>query len=131
MENHISNHQIHIPVGVSPQPEKYEITAAWLLADYFKADVYFVVRSIHKTADFKIGNVYWEVKSPTGSGKRTVQHTLQAALKQSPNIIIDARRSKMHINKLKNELTWQAAQTTKIRRLLLITKASKILEIKR
>lgn len=123
-------YQIHIPIEISPQPERHEITAARLLADHFEADVYFMVRTIHKTADFKIGNIYWELKSPTGSGKRTVQHALQSALKQSSNVVIDARRSKMHINKLKRELAWQSSRTKKLKRLILITKISDIVELK-
>ena len=124
-------YQVHIPVNISPQPEKHEITAARLLAEHFNADIHFVVRTIHKTADFKIKNTYWELKSPTGNGKRTIQHALQSALLQSQNIIMDARQSKMHINKFQHEVEWQFAQTKKIKRLILITKTSGIIELKR
>jgi len=127
----ISKNEVRIPAGISPYPEKHEITAAGLLADYFRADVYFIVRSNHKTADFKVNGKYWELKSPTGNGKRTIQHALQSALEQSSNIIIDARRSKMHINKMRRELQWQLSQTKKIKRLLLIAKSGEVIELER
>ncbi len=127
----VGKNEVRIPASISPYPEKHEITAAGLLADYFGADVHFVVRGYHKTADFRISGRHWELKSPTGNGKRTIQHTLQSALEQSPNIVIDARRSKMHIGKMKRELGWQLAQTRKIKRLLLITKTGDIVEFER
>lgn len=123
-------YQVRIPSGTLLRPQNHEITAAQLLSSYFEADVYFVAPTIHRTADFKIGNIYWELKSPTGSGKRTIQHTLQNALKQSSNIVVDARYSKMRIDKFRKELERQMLCTGKIRRLLLITKTNRVVEIR-
>lgn len=127
----MAEYKVIIPIDVLPYPRASEVTAAKLLAIHSGSDVYFVARSNHKTPDFKVGNTYWELKSPTGNGKRTIQHALQAALHQSPNIVIDARQSKMHIVKMKHELQWQFTHTKKIKRLLLITKSSTIIEIQR
>lgn len=123
--------EIHIPANILPYPEKHEITAAGIIADYFSTDVYFKERGNYKSADFMIDSTDWELKSPMGNGKRTIQHALQAALKQSTCIVIDARRSKMHINKIQHELRWQYSKTRKIKRLLLITKTGKIIELQR
>lgn len=36
---------------------------AYILADFFQKNVEFVARGILKTADFKIGGEYWELKA--------------------------------------------------------------------
>ncbi len=77
----MKKYQIFIPTTITPQPDAREVSAALVLASHLSCDVHFVVRSASKTADFKIGNVYWELKTPTGNGKRTVQRILQSALK--------------------------------------------------
>src|SRR4051812_45115254 len=91
---HMKKYKVIIPTGIKPLPAHYELSAAALLADYFKADVEFVARSNQKTPDFLISGTLWELKSPTGDGKYNVQHQLKAAAKQSQNVIFDARRSK-------------------------------------
>ena len=121
--------QVIIPASITPIPEQYEITAASLLSRFFKADVEFVKRSGHKTPDFRINNTYWELKSPTGSGKHNVQHQLQTASLQSPNIIFDSRRSKLHQSKIKHEAAHQFKIIKRAKRLILITKKGEILEI--
>jgi hypothetical protein len=121
--------EVRIPATLLPHPEKYEISAAAILASYFKTDVHFVVPTAHKTADFLINNTFWELKSPTGSGKRNIQRTLQDALKQSENIIFDARRSKIHQNKITSELKFQFRETQKMKRLILISKAGIAIEM--
>jgi hypothetical protein len=127
----MKKYQVIIPADIIPYPEKHEMTAAALLTSHFKTDIKFVVRSNHKTADFFITDTYWELKSPTGKGKRNIQRNLQAALTQSQNIIFDARRSKMNQNKIVHELQAQFLITRKIKRLILITKTGKIVEFNR
>ena len=124
-------YRIILPTNLRPSPARYELTAAQLLAEYFKTDVEFIIRSNHKTADFLIDGMRWELKSPTGTGKYNIQHQVKAAAKQSSNVIIDARRSKMHIIKLRNELKRQFTYTKPINRLILIEKDKKIIELSR
>ena len=61
--------------------------------------------------------------------KRNLRHTVSRALKQSSYIIIDARFSKIHINKIKNELTYQMKHSGNIKHLLLIDKQKNVVEI--
>lgn len=123
-------YSVIIPQSVYPLPSPRELSAARLLANHFQCDITCVTRSEHKSPDFKIHNLYWELKSPTGSGKYNIQHLLHSAIQQSPNIIVDARFSKMHISKIKRELIYHSKITTKgIKNLLLITKDEKILVI--
>ena len=114
-----------IPESVSPQPTAREISAVYILVKAFKADIKFVPRANHKTPDLFIDGLYWELKTPTGNGKYNLQHALRNAAKQSENIIIDARLSKMHINKIKNELNYQFKRSKNIKRLILIDKQKK------
>lgn len=117
--------------NVVPRPAEYEITAAEILAKYFCANVKMVKRRENaKTADLKIKNIFWELKSPIGDGKRTIQNNLRKANSQASNIVIDLRRCKMDewraISRLKYELT----QAHGVKRLLVITKKGRVLEIK-
>lgn len=123
--------KVIIPVGLKPSPSSYELSAAELLANHFKADVEFILRSNQKTPDFLIDGVTWELKSPTGSGRRNIQRQLQSGFKQSRCIIFDARRSKIHMAKIRHELNYQFRLAKSIRQLLLIEKNGSVVEQKR
>ena len=120
-------YSVIVPREVYPKPSTREMSAAYILNDYFRANVKFIARRDGKTPDFLIRGIYWELKSPTGSGKYNLQHALRNAVKQSENIIIDARFSKMHINKIKSELGYQFKHSRNIKRLLLIDKQKNVL----
>jgi len=70
-------------------------------------------------------------KEPSGTGKNNVERQLQAALKQSHCIVFDARRSKIHISKIKAELNRQFQLTKSIKRLILIDKNKSVIELTR
>ena len=127
----MAKHKVIIPAGLKPFPARYELSAATLLADYFKVDVEFVLRSNQKTPDFLIDGAKRELKSPTGTGKRNIERQLQAGIKQSQNIVFDARRSKIHIAKIRNELNYQFRLAKSIKRIVLIEKSRKIVELVR
>lgn len=129
MAKPLAEYRVIIPANLKPSPARYEISAARLLADYFQADVAFILRSNQKTPDFLIDGVTWELKSPTGTGKYNVQHQLKAAAKQSSNVIFDARRSKMRMTKIRNEVARHFRHTKAVRRLILINKNKRVLEI--
>ena len=125
------SYSVVVPKEVYPKPSTRELTAAYILLDFFNANIKFVVRKESKTPDFLIKGKYWELKTPTGNGKYNLQHALRSAVKQAENIIIDARFSKMHINKIKNELNCQFKRSYNIKRLLLIDKQKNVVEITR
>lgn len=125
------SYSVIVPKEVYPKPSARELTAAYILIDFFNSDIKFVVRGKDKTPDFLIKGKYWELKTPTGNGKYNLQHTLRNAAKQSENIIIDARFSKMHISKIKNELNYQFKRSKNIKRLILIDKQKNVVEILR
>lgn len=127
----IVKNKVIVPSDISPYPKPYEMSAAVILSRHFNSDVYFIKRSPLKTADVKIENISWEIKSPTGKGKRNIQHQFSRAIKQSCNIVFDARRSKIHIAKITRELDRQFMMTKAIKRLLLITKTERVIEFEK
>lgn len=80
-------------------PYDYEMSAALLVANYFKTDVIFLRPIPLKSPDFKIKNQIWELKSPRGNSKNTISNNIKGARKQSMNIIIDLRRCKLNEHK--------------------------------
>ena len=70
------NYSVIIPRDVFPKPDKKEMSAAYILLDYFKADVKFIPRNNCRTPDLLINRIEWELKAPTDSGKRNLQHTI-------------------------------------------------------
>ncbi|MDR1014069.1 MAG: hypothetical protein LBL86_03710 [Coriobacteriales bacterium] len=128
----MDNYRVIIPTDISPYPWPHEVSAAVILAEHFQADVEFLKRIVNsRSADVLIKSTIWEIKSPTGKGKRNIQHTLSAALKQSRCIVFDARRSKIHIDRIAGELQKQLAMTASIERLILIRKDKTALELSR
>ena len=120
-------YSVIIPNEVYPKPLQCEISAAYILSDYFCSDVKFVPRNNHYTPDFLIKGEYWELKTPTGKGKYNIQHALKSASRQAENIIIDARFSKLHITKIKNEIRYELKEVRKIKKILLIDKKKNVL----
>ncbi len=123
-------YSVIVPKSVFPKPSAREMSAAYILLDYFKADIGFIPRNNQKTPDFMIDGIEWELKTPIGTGKYNIQHLLHVAIQQSRNIIIDARFSKMHLSKIISELKRHSTLTTKgIKHLIVITKSKKIIVI--
>lgn len=122
---------IIIPSELKQQPRKHEIKAALALAKYFKADVEFVATSHHTSPDFLIRGTLWELKSPQGKGRNNIEHQLKSALRQSPNIILDSSRSKMHSKKIERDTLYQFRLIRHIRRVVFITKSHNVYEIYR
>ncbi len=102
---------------------------AQLLGEYFDRDVYFVIRSGRKTADYYIEGKYWELKTPRGNSKRTVQHVLQKAARQSVNVVIDIGSSKMTTKIASSRVKYEWKFIPRIKRILLVSKDKKIVEL--
>ena len=78
-----------------------------------------------KNADFLIGGVIWEVKTPQGESKYGVERIYRKAAKQSNSLIFDLRKSKRL--DVKNDILKFYKAYRSIRRLMIITKTEKIL----
>ena len=68
------------------------------MANHFQSDLKFIRASVRRTPDILVISTRekWEIKSPIGDGKYTIQHNLYCAMGQSKNIILDLTRCKMH-----------------------------------
>lgn len=127
------NYKVHIEETGKSKPRPHEEPIAKFLAGYFKSDIVFMRRMSSKTPDLYIlkTNIRWELKSPTGNSKHTIQNNLRVASAQSENILLDLSRSKMSASQaiartkefLKNE-------RSRIKRLKIITKSHKVIDIK-
>lgn len=88
-----------------------------------------VQRKGARTPDLRMQNLDWEMKNPRSNGKYTIEHSFRSALKQSPNIIFDIRGSKMLERKAITEIERRFNDFKKVKRVLIITKKHKLLDL--
>lgn len=130
-QHKIKSYGVIIPTSLVDQPKNHEVSAAMLLSEYFETDVVFIPSSPDKrTPDFRIKNLCWELKSPTGKSKTNIEHQLKHAQKQSENIIFDLRASKIHETKAISAAKYQLKLLPRIRRLFVIKKNNQIIVLK-
>lgn len=87
-----------------------------------------VQRKGARTPDIRMNGLDWEMKTPKSNGKYTIEHAFRSALKQSPNIIFDIRKSKMPQKKCIAEIERRFNDFRKVKRILIITKTKKLLD---
>ena len=78
--------------------------------------------------DIMMNGVPWEMKSPTGSSRTTIKHTIQNAMRQSNNAIIDLRRCGVEQELALKELENCFKLSKRARRMKIITKDSEIID---
>ncbi|MBQ9020297.1 hypothetical protein IJ096_03185 [Candidatus Saccharibacteria bacterium] len=88
------------------------------------------IEGVH-TPDIKMDGLKWEMKAPLGEGNQLMENTIQRALKQSQNIIVDLRHTKRHQTKCLRELEKQFLSKKGIKRLKVITKSGKTLDFEK
>lgn len=124
-------YEVIIKTKPDDAPREHELSAALILAYHFKTDVIFIRPETKKTPDLEINGVKWEIKSPKGGAKKTIENNLRAARKQSFNIVLDLRRTKLHQSKAEARVRFYLVSAPgNIKRLILITKTHKIIDIK-
>jgi len=119
-------------VKTNPQdtPKEHEMSAAIILAYHFKADVVFLRPERKRTPDIDVNGTKWEIKSPKGNSKRTIDNNLRTARKQSRNIVLDLRRAKLHQNKAIVRIRYYlSVGPHNIKSLKIITKTRKVIDI--
>lgn len=124
-------YKVIVKTSLEDAPKEHELSAALILAYHFKTDVVFLRPDIKKrTPDITVGDTRWEIKSPRGDGKKTIDNNLRSARKQSQNIVLDLRRTKLHqlksISRIKHYLV---SGPHNIKRLIIITKTNKVIDI--
>lgn len=91
--------------------------------------VEFLKENNQKSPDILLDGIEYEIKSPKTISTNTLEHLLKRGLRQCPNLIIDTSRTKMRDDKMRNFLTAQMRKTKQIKKMLLITKKSRIIDI--
>jgi len=71
------------------------------------------------------------MKCPTGKGKKTIEKQLHRAGKQSGNIILDGRRTRLEDANIENELNKQFELARAIKRIIFIKKNGAIVDFRR
>ncbi|MBQ7802589.1 hypothetical protein IJ380_01880 [Candidatus Saccharibacteria bacterium] len=118
---------VYIAPGRKPWPHERRAADILALAGYY---VEFLPEGSLHTADVIVDGIEYEMKSPKSATANSLEHLLKKALKQSPNIIIDASRLKgIREDKICKFLASQARSRKQIKKLLLVTKAGKIIDI--
>ncbi len=122
------NKGIITPNGVSLEKHEYETVLFFTNLGY---DIELIPKSNkqgERTPDLHMDNNLWEMKAPKGEGKYLISNTIQRAVKQSPNIILDLRKTKRHQAKCLAKIQKEFKKSRSIKRLKIITKSRKLLE---
>jgi len=131
VNNKADKAKVIIAKDIKPQPEPHEVEVAEILAKELNCEVRFIKRRTGykaNTPDIEMLGVEWEIKSPLGdSQKHTIQDQMRRASKQSRNVIIDGRNTKLSDAYIQKVLKQQLNVHKDIKRLLFITKAEKVI----
>ena len=120
--------RIILPSGVAPWP--HEMRVARILSNAGHK-VEFIHKVNIKSADIFLDGVEFEIKSPKTNKANSLEHVLKKALKQSVNIIVDSSRIReIGDMRIQSFLTHQVQSRRRIKRMLLVTKAGDIVDIK-
>ena len=123
-------YDVIIKTDLLDEPKDHEMSAAIILAYHFKTDVIFLRPERRKTPDIDVNGTRWEIKSPKGNAKKTIENNLRLARKQSSHIVIDLARSKMHSTRAVSRAKFYIqTEAHHIKRLKIITKTHQIIDI--
>ena len=121
-----------IPTDLVNPIESHEIEAAWILARHYNVIVEFL-KPIDgykvKTADFVMDGIIWELKSPIGKSKNTIEYTLRRAGKQSRFLVFDGRRAQLSDEFMVQKIHYELSKRRSIKKVIFINKNQEVLEI--
>ena len=108
-----------------------ELEAAGILANHFKTTVRVLPQSKgykETSADFIIDGSSYELKSPKTSSVRSISNLIQSATKQSRNVVIDIRKSRITEKKMIQICNERLKSLKKIKKIVLIVNKKIVLE---
>ena len=126
--------QVIIPGNHPNPPMPHEIDVALILARHYQTIIEFIVPVDdykRKSADIVMLGVEWEIKCPNGTAKSTISGQFQRASKQSKNIVIDTRLTKLKFEEIEKRVFNEIKKRTNIKKVILIDKNEKIIEIQK
>jgi len=83
-----------------------------------------------KTPDFNMLGKSWEAKSPQGKNLTTIEHAFKRAAKQSENIILDLKRTKIPTKRAVEYIQKLFNASRRVKNLLVITKENKLIDFR-
>ena len=104
------------------RPKPFELETAYVLVKSGLDVTFLSYKADGKNADIRFDRLIWEIKTPLGCGRRTIENLLRKAKSQSENIIFDIRRTKLSVKEVENEIIRQSKKAHSFRRIILITK---------
>jgi hypothetical protein len=122
-----------IIVAVGRRPSNEEFAAAEIFAK-LGHNIEFLPENRTKgvkSADIQMDGVTWEIKTPIGKGKRTVEKQFHRASGQSRSIIIDSRECDIDEEKFRKTVEKEWEKRRLIKRIILIEKDGKTLDFRR
>lgn len=132
----IKEFQITEPLDEKDPPKPHEKKAARIIALEYRSDILFIRKTDSCSPDILIKrtNEIWEIKSPLGDGKRTIDNNLREASDQAKNVFLDLSRIKMSqekaVSKAKNFVYGKWKHRCHLKRLRVILKNGTIIDIK-
>jgi hypothetical protein len=83
------------------------------------------------SADVRIDDMEWEIKSPEADNLKAIQRNLHRALKQSYSVIFDCRPMKrLPTEAIEREVRIQEKEFKGLKHLIFVSKNGKIIDIK-
>ena len=115
--------------ALNTPPEKNEFETAKYFAALGK-DVTFIrpssIPNQHRP-DIEMDGLEWEMKAPTGSGKRNIEYNFRKAVAQSKNIIFDLRHVKIPEQQCIAQLEKEFSERPYLNKLYVIKKNGELL----
>ena len=117
-------------------PDGYKISsaereAAWILANHQKTVVRILRPAggfMEKTADLVINDSRYELKTPLSAQFRSVEKLIRQATKQSENVIIDSRKTKITEKRMTEICIDRLAHIKKLNKIVLIVGKKKVMD---
>jgi len=126
--------QVMIPGNHPNPPLPHEMDTALALACHYQTTVEFLIPVddyMRKTADIVLLGVEWELKCPMGASKSTIENQFRRSSKQSRNIVIDTRRTKLDYQTIEKRVRFELKKHPSLRKAILIDKFEKVIEIQK
>ena len=118
--------RIIVPRNATPNQREMRVASILVETGH---DVYFIPRRIIKTPDIWFMGREWEIKSPEGKTKRTIENCIRHALKQSCNIIIDLSVIGIEQEKAIREVRRQNKLAKGKHRIMIVTRAGGMVKL--
>lgn len=115
--------------ALTTPPEKNELETAKYFVDMGKNVTFLRPSSIpnQHRPDILMDGVEWEIKAPTGSGKRNIEYNFRKAITQSKYIIFDLRHVKMPEQQCIAQLETEFSKRPYLKKLFIIKKTGELL----